>query len=188
MACQSFLGCQADCPFWIQWILFLTSPSLTEGHKPQRQFQTHSSKKKKEKNRKNAGILPLTASHSFPWAFFSFRYSDWNAMIHCLAWVKGAGVGVEYFLKKKPKTPFFKDAKFLWLFNDSVVTEVSCLVQSLSCIRLFKPHGLQHRPSPSPRVCSDSCPLSQWCCLTISSSVNPLFMSIHYEVNFSVAW
>ena len=27
-------------------------------------------------------------------------------------------------------------------------------------------------PSLSPRVCSDSCPLSQWCYLTISSSAN----------------
>ena len=26
-------------------------------------------------------------------------------------------------------------------------------------------------PSRSPRVCSNSCPLSRWCCLTISSSV-----------------
>ena len=26
-------------------------------------------------------------------------------------------------------------------------------------------------PSRSPRVCSKSCPLSRWCCLTISSSV-----------------
>ena len=36
------------------------------------------------------------------------------------------------------------------------------------------PHGLQHTmlpcPSLSPKVCSNSCPLSQWCCLTISSS------------------
>ena len=35
------------------------------------------------------------------------------------------------------------------------------------------PHGLQHArlpcPSLSPRVCSNSCPLSQWCYLTISS-------------------
>ena len=39
------------------------------------------------------------------------------------------------------------------------------------------PHGLQHCrlpcPSLSPRVCSDSCPLSQWCYLTSSSSVTP---------------
>ena len=36
-----------------------------------------------------------------------------------------------------------------------------------------QPHGLQHArlPSPSPGVCSNSCPLSQWCITTISSSV-----------------
>ena len=38
-------------------------------------------------------------------------------------------------------------------------------------------HALQHTrlpcPSPSPRVCSNSCPLSQWCHPTISSSVLP---------------
>ena len=42
------------------------------------------------------------------------------------------------------------------------------------------PHELQHArlpcPSPSPRVCPDSCPLSQWCHPTISSSVT-LFSS-----------
>ena len=39
------------------------------------------------------------------------------------------------------------------------------------------PHGLQHTrlpcPSPTPRVNSNSCPLSQWCHSTISSSVIP---------------
>ena len=39
------------------------------------------------------------------------------------------------------------------------------------------PHGLQHtklpRPSLSPRVCSNSFPLSQWCHPTISSSAEP---------------
>ena len=38
-------------------------------------------------------------------------------------------------------------------------------------------HGLQHArlpcPSLSPGVCSNSCPLSQWCHPTISSSVTP---------------
>ena len=37
------------------------------------------------------------------------------------------------------------------------------------------PHGLQHtrlpHPSPTPRACSNSCPLSRWCPPTISSSV-----------------
>ena len=39
------------------------------------------------------------------------------------------------------------------------------------------PHGLQHArlpcPSLTPRVCSNSCPFSQWCHPTISSSVAP---------------
>ena len=39
------------------------------------------------------------------------------------------------------------------------------------------PHGLQHSRLPcpllSPRVCSNSCPLSQWCHQTISSSLAP---------------
>ena len=39
------------------------------------------------------------------------------------------------------------------------------------------PHGLQHArlpcPSLSPRVCPNSCPLSQWCHPSISSSVIP---------------
>ena len=38
-------------------------------------------------------------------------------------------------------------------------------------------HGLQHArlpcPSPSPRACSNSCPLSWWCHPTLSSSVVP---------------
>ena len=39
----------------------------------------------------------------------------------------------------------------------------------------LQPQGLQHArlpcPSPSPRVCSNSCPMSQWCHPTISSFV-----------------
>ena len=41
----------------------------------------------------------------------------------------------------------------------------------------LQPHGLQHIrlpcPSPSPRVCANSCPLGRWCHPTISSSVVP---------------
>ena len=43
----------------------------------------------------------------------------------------------------------------------------------------LQPHGLQHTrllcPSPTPRTCSNSCPLSWWCHPTISSSVVPFF-------------
>ena len=41
----------------------------------------------------------------------------------------------------------------------------------------LQPHGLQHArlpcPSPTPRACSNWCPLSQWWHPTISSSVVP---------------
>ena len=41
----------------------------------------------------------------------------------------------------------------------------------------LQPHGLQHArlpcPLPTPRACSNSCPSSQWCHPTISSSVAP---------------
>ena len=43
----------------------------------------------------------------------------------------------------------------------------------------LRSHVLQHTrlfcTSPSPKVCSNSCPLSQWCHSTISSSVVPFF-------------
>ena len=46
----------------------------------------------------------------------------------------------------------------------------------------LRPYGLQHArppcPSPSPGVYSNSCPLSQWCHPTISSSVIPFSSSI----------
>ena len=51
--------------------------------------------------------------------------------------------------------------------------QFSCSVVSDS----LWPHGLQHTrppcPPPTPRACSNSCPLSQWCHPTISSSVVP---------------
>ena len=53
-------------------------------------------------------------------------------------------------------------------------------MQSFSCSVISNSvwiHGLQHPrlpyPSPCPRVCSDSCPLSKWCHPTISSSIVP---------------
>ena len=53
------------------------------------------------------------------------------------------------------------------------MVQFSCLVMSSPLL----PHGLQHARlpclSPSPGTCSNSCPLSQWCHPTISSSVVP---------------
>ena len=50
-------------------------------------------------------------------------------------------------------------------------------VQSLTSVRLFATHGLQHArptcPLPAPGVHADSCPLSLWCHSAISYSVIP---------------
>ena len=55
----------------------------------------------------------------------------------------------------------------------SVPHQFSCSVMSDS----LRPHGLQHArlpcPLPTTRACSNSCPSSQWCHPTISSSVVP---------------
>ena len=65
----------------------------------------------------------------------------------------------------------FKNAGPWYLLFSSV--QFSCSVMSNS----LRPHGLQHTrppcPSPTPRACSNSCPLSRWCHRTISSSVIP---------------
>ena len=46
------------------------------------------------------------------------------------------------------------------------------------------PHGLQHArprcPSPTPIIYSNSCPLSWWCHLTISSSVIPFSSCLEF--------
>ena len=67
----------------------------------------------------------------------------------------------------------------------------SCSVVSYS----LQPHGLQHTrlpcPSQSPRVCSDSSPLSQWCHPTISLSLIPFsscFQSFPASESFPVSW
>ena len=57
-----------------------------------------------------------------------------------------------------------------WNFHS---VQFSCSVMSDS----LRPHGLQHPrlpcPSAAPRNCSNSCPSSQWCHPTMSSSVVP---------------
>ena len=78
-----------------------------------------------------------------------------------------------YFIlsDKWPRCWILHKMSMFFLHISSV--EFSCSVVSNS----LWPHGLQHIrppcPSPTPRVYSNSCPLSRWCHPTISSSVNP---------------
>ena len=59
----------------------------------------------------------------------------------------------------------YRNSNFQVHFSRSVIT------------KSLRPHGLQHTrlpcPSPTPRVYSNSCPLSWWCHPTISSSAIP---------------
>ena len=63
------------------------------------------------------------------------------------------------------------------LLSADILWKVSALFSHSVTSNSLRPHGLQHArlpcPSPTPRACSNSCPLSQWCHPTISSSVIP---------------
>ena len=82
--------------------------------------------------------------------------------------------------------PSNEEASGRWALERGVFP-IFCILQELTLLLLLFsrsvvsnslwPHRLQHArlpcPSPSPRVCSNSCPLSQWCHPTISFSVVP---------------
>ena len=77
--------------------------------------------------------------------------------------------------------------EFLWFSS----VQFSCSVMSDS----LRPHGLQHArppcPSPTPGVYPNSCPLSQWYCLAISSSATPLsfcLQSFLASRSFPMSW
>ena len=78
------------------------------------------------------------------------------------------------------------------LFDHSIVNLLfSCSVVSNS----LWPHGLQHTrlcyASPSPKTCSNSCPLSEWYHPNISSSVIPFsscLQSFPTSGSFPVSW
>ena len=91
---------------------------------------------------------------------------SWYLRITC----KLLELSVKHLPLKKKKNKFGDITACLTL-RDSLLSLFSCLVQSKS----LQPHGLQHARLPCsslfPGVCSNSCPLSQRCYPTISSSV-----------------
>ena len=75
---------------------------------------------------------------------------------------------------------------------ESPSVQFNCSVASPWTLRA---HGLQPArlpcPSPSPRACSNSCPLSRWCHTTISSSVVPFsfcLQSFPASGSFQMNW
>ena len=84
---------------------------------------------------------------------------------------------------KKKKERKRESASFTLLFSRSVVSDS------------LWPHGLQRArlpcPSPFPEACSNSCPSSQWCHLTISFSVicfSSYLQSFPAPLSLSMSW
>ena len=87
----------------------------------------------------------------------SSQARDWTHVLHLLHW-QGQADSLSLVPPGKPM-------------------QYVVVVQLLSYANSLQPPGLQLArfpcPSPSPRVHSNSCPLSRWCHPTISSSVIP---------------
>ena len=68
----------------------------------------------------------------------------------------------------------------------------ACCSVAKSCLTPCDPHGLQHArllcPSVFPGICSNSCPLSRWYYLTISSSATFFLQSFPASGSFPVSW
>ena len=79
-------------------------------------------------------------------------------------------IWINFYIKEHPPN---SANTWEWVIFSSFQFSHSVVSDSL------RPHGLQHGrlpcPSPTPGACSNSCPLSQWCHPTISSSVIPFF-------------
>ena len=79
--------------------------------------------------------------------------------------------------------------KTLTLIENTIkVAKGDMCVQSLTCIQLCWTWASAHQascPSLSPRVCSNPCPLSQWCYLSIPSSSPPAFNLSQHQSLFN---
>ena len=119
---------------------------------------------------RDEGLIPGSGrssggGHSYP---FQYYYLE-NSMDRRGWWVTAHRVAKSWVTERL-------SSRSSWEMEVHRVTTLllfSCSVMSYS----LRPYGLQHTrlpcPSPSPRVCSNSCPLSRWCHTIISSSVVP---------------
>ena len=83
-------------------------------------------------------------------------------------------------LMNVPESSAWVAVRIKWYASDGNIVWKSFLLFSHSVVsNSLRPCGLQHArlscPSLSPKVCSNSCPLSWWCHPTISSSVTLSF-------------
>ena len=137
----------------------------------------------------SVGILQARLSEwvAIPSSKGSFQPKDWNQVSQIAGrfftnWatkeVKNTGVDSLCLLQR-----IFLTQELNWGFLHC--RQLSYQGSPISAVQLnrsvvsdsLQPHGLQcarlPHPSPSPRVCSNSCPLSRWCHPVILSSVSP---------------
>ena len=83
----------------------------------------------------------------------------------------------------------------MFLLLDCIYWVQSVQFSSSVVSNSLQPHRLQHTrlhySSPSPRPCSNSCPLTRWCYPIISSSVVPFFFclqSLPASGSFPMSW
>ena len=98
---------------------------------------------------------------------------------------------VEQILLDRHSATEIKRSIFLEMLSESLLF----LFSRSAVFDSVRPCGLQHARLPcsslSPRVCSDSCPLSQWCYLTISSSAIPFsfcLQTFSASGSFPMSW
>ena len=106
-------------------------------------------------------------------AFFFLLLLFWRHRVKCGDW-KRPQTGVE----PAPSAVELWSPK-CWTLREVPTAHFPCCFCSVTqmCPNSLRPHGLQQARLPcsslSPQVCSDSCPISQWCHPTISFSVFP---------------
>ena len=107
----------------------------------------------------------------------SMDRGTWQATVHGVIWLSMCAWGWRMRVGSKLVELKKKKKKRNSLGPQSICSSCCCPFSHSVMSNSLQPHRLQHTmlpcPSASPGVYSNSCPLSQWCHPTISSSVVP---------------
>ena len=138
-------------------------------------------------------MLKLRITESIQFSFSRLGFLVMLSRLFMSSWHLNISLSSDYVKRKKKKaSPVLKSVKSvtsLILYSQSKEFICSkfnvqnCSVWIICCCSVTKPRltlwfqELQNAslpyPSPSPGICSNSCPLSHWCHTTISSSIPP---------------